>query len=66
MSSLTPVRQSAWLRLESNPWVVIGSILAGLAVGELAPKLALSLEVVGDIPRESMRNGPLRTKQLTL
>lgn len=24
------------------------------------------LEVVGDIPRESMRNGPLRTKQLTL
>lgn len=49
MSSLAPVRQSAWLRLESNPWVVIGSILAGLAVGELAPKLALSLEVVGDI-----------------
>ena len=36
-------------RLSDNPRVVIGSILAGLAVGHLAPEFSKTLGVIGDI-----------------
>jgi Na+/H+-dicarboxylate symporter len=37
------------IRLSDNPRVVLGSILAGLAVGHLAPESSKALGVVGDI-----------------
>lgn len=36
-------------RLSDNPRMVIGSILAGLAVGHLAPEFSKTLGVIGDI-----------------
>jgi Na+/H+-dicarboxylate symporter len=38
-----------WARLAANPWVVIASIAAGLAVGQKAPILAGHMAVIGDI-----------------
>lgn len=35
--------------LALNPWVVIGSLSAGVAFGLLAPKAAMSLGLVGDV-----------------
>jgi len=37
------------LRLANHPWLVLGSIAAGVAVGHVAPKLALRLGAIGEI-----------------
>jgi Na+/H+-dicarboxylate symporter len=49
VNAAAPATPFSLRRLAGNPWVVLASILAGLAVGQWAPGLAARLGVIGDI-----------------
>lgn len=49
MSPARVPKPDALRRLVANPWVAAGSIAAGMALGKLAPGVAVNLGLIGDI-----------------
>lgn len=50
-----PTRASRLQRLVINPWVILGCLIGGFALGATVPKLALQLGFVGDIYVDLMK-----------
>ena len=55
MSPVLEANRRSLRELSANPWVVVGSIVAGLAIGKLSPELAGSLGIIGEVYIELLK-----------
>lgn len=55
MSPVLEANRRSLRELSANPWIVVGSIVAGLAIGKLSPELAGSLGIIGEVYIELLK-----------